>query len=265
MDIFTDDRLPDSYAICLIGHGSRDPEGTQEFMTLSQKLRERKFCKIVESGFLEFSKPTAAEALSACQRNGVNNIILLPSILFSGEHTQRDVPRTVGEVFQNHPETNLFFAKPLATQSKVFEACQKRIEEEEKNSSKSFSRPKTLLMTIGHGSRDPAFNSEVEKNLSQLGEKMGFGKTITCFAGSSQHYLERMQEKFSPKGFRRIILLPFFLFSGVWVKRVHTLTETFQSKYPDTEILKIPCLSHHALIIDALIQRARESVSKKST
>lgn len=265
MDIFTDDRLPDSYAICLIGHGSRDPDGVQEFLTLSQKLCERKFCHIVESGFLEFANPDITEGLSACLRNGVKNIILLPGILFSGKHTQRDVPHTADEVFRNHPEINLIYAEPLATQAKVIEACQKRIEEEEKNSPKSFSRSETLLMTIGHGSRDTDFNSEVEKTLSQLGDEMGFGKTLTGFAGSSQHYMEDMQEKFTPHGFRRVILFPFFLFSGVWIKRVHALADTLQGKYLDTEFLKASCLSHHALIIDALIQRARESVSNKST
>ena len=116
MDIFTDDRLPDSYAICLIGHGSRDPEGVQDFLTLSKKLRERKFCHIVEFGFLEFENPDITEALSACQRNGVKNIIILPGILFSGKHTQRDVPHTASAVFRNHPEINLIFAEPLATQ-----------------------------------------------------------------------------------------------------------------------------------------------------
>ncbi len=265
MDIFTGDRLPSSYAICLIGHGSRDPEGARQFLTLSQKFRERNFCQIVESGFLEFANPDITNALSACHRNGVKNIIILPGILFSGEHTRRDVPHTVNEVFRNRPEINLIFAKPLATQPKVIEACQKRIEEEEKSSTEPFSRSETLLMTIGHGSQDSGFNSEVEKILSQLGEKMGFGKTLPCFAGTSQHYLEDMQEKFTPQGFRRVILLPFFLFTGVWVKRVHALSDTFQSKYPDTEILKTPCLSHHALIIDALIQRVRESISNKLT
>jgi precorrin-8X/cobalt-precorrin-8 methylmutase len=265
MDIFTDDRLPDSYAICLIGHGSRDPEGVQDFLTLSQKLRERKFCRIVESGFLEFENPDITEALSSCQRNGVKNIIILPSILFSGKHTQRDVPHTADAVFRNHPKINLIFAESLATQPKVIEASQKRIEEEEKNSPKSFSRSETLLMTIGHGSRDARFNSEVEKTLFQLGDNMGFGKTLTGFAGSSQNHIEEMREKFKSQRFRRVILLPFFLFSGFWVKRVHALADSLQSKYPNTEILKTSCLRHHALIIDALIQRVRESVSNKST
>ncbi|MZH02699.1 MAG: sirohydrochlorin chelatase [Nitrospinae bacterium] len=265
MDIFTVDKLPSSYAICLVGHGSRDTEGAQEFLTLSQKLQERKFCSIVEPGFLEFAKPTAADALSACQRNSVKNIIILPCILFSGEHTKKDIPHIVGQVFQNYPENNLIFAEPLATQPKVIEACQKRIEEEEKNSLKSISRINTMFITIGHGTRDKDYNSKVEKVLALLGEKMGFGKTLVHFAGTPQQYLDDIQEKFSPQEFQRVILFPFFLFSGVWRKRVHDLADTFQNRFPGIEILKTPCLSHHSLIVDALVQRARESISNKIT
>jgi sirohydrochlorin ferrochelatase len=115
-------------------------------------------------------------------------------------------------VFRNHPEINLIFAEPLVTQPKVIEASQKRIENKEKNSPKSVSRSETLLMTIGHGSRDTGFNSKVKKTLSQLGENMGFGQTLTGFAGSSKHYMENMPEKFKPQRFRRVILFPFFYF-----------------------------------------------------
>ena len=161
---------------------------------------------------MEFENPDITEALSACQRNGVKNIIILPGILFSGKHTQRDVHHAASAVFRNHPEMNLTFAEPLATQPKVIEASQKRIEEEKKNSSESFSRSETLLMTIGHGSGDTGFNSEVEKTLSQLGDNMGFSKTLTGFAGSSQYYIEGMQEKFKPQRFCRVTLFPFFCF-----------------------------------------------------
>ena len=50
-------------------------------------------------------------------------------ILFSGKHTQRDVPPAASAVFRNHPEINLIFSEPLATQPKVIEASQKRIME----------------------------------------------------------------------------------------------------------------------------------------
>lgn len=60
MNTFTTER--NSYAICLIGHGTQDSEGNQDFLILGQKLREKKTCDIIQCGFLEFAKPTAAEA-----------------------------------------------------------------------------------------------------------------------------------------------------------------------------------------------------------
>mgnify|MGYP006433979657 CR=1 FL=1 len=104
MDNFTSDRLPDSYAICLLGHGSRDPEGIEEFLILWKKLRGRKFCRITECGFLEFAKPDISEALSACRQDGIQNIIIVPGILLPGEHTHRDIPEAIRKASRNHPE-----------------------------------------------------------------------------------------------------------------------------------------------------------------
>jgi sirohydrochlorin cobaltochelatase len=261
MNVFTDDRH--SYSICLIGHGSRDSLATQEFLTLCKKLRKKILYKTIECGFLEFAKPTAVEALYACRRDGVKNIIILPGILFPGKHTQRDVPNTVDKVFQNCPNINLIFTKPLATHPILMEACRKLIEEEEKISPKFIPRSESLLMTIGHGSQNKDFNCQVEKNLYNLGEKLGFGKTLTFFAGLPQHSIGDIEKNFTPQGFRRVILFPFFLFTGVWVKRINTLSKIFQTKHVDTEFLKASCLNHNDLIVDALIQRIIESVAKK--
>ena len=253
MNSFTDDKH--SYAICLIGHGSRDPEGIEEFLTLWKKLRERKICRTTEYGFLEFAKPSVTEALSACHFDGIKHFIILPGILLPGEHSQRDIPNAVGD----HPNTH--FAEPLGTQPQVMAVCRERIEEAENLSQKSIARSKTLFMTVAHGSHD--YNSQVEKSFHLLGEKLGFGKTGIHFAGSSQDSLEESLEKLMPQEFHRVILLPFFLFSGVWVKRVHALADTFQEKYPNTEFLKASCLKHHEWIVDALVQRARESISSR--
>ena len=261
MDNFADNRLPDSYAICFIGHGSRDPEGIQEFLALWQKLRERKICRTMEYGFLEFAKPTVCEALSACNLDGIKHIIILPGILLPGEHSQRDIPNAIGKVFRDHPKINIHFAEPLGTQPQVMEVCRERIEEAENFSKNFISPPEKLLMTVVHGSPDTDCNSQVEKNFHLFGKKMGFGKTITHFAGTSQHSLEDTLEKVMPQEFHRVILLPFFLLPGVWVKRVHALADTFQEKHPDTEFLKASCLKHHEWIVDALIHQARESIS----
>ncbi len=261
MNNLTERRLPDSYAICLIGHGSRDPEGTREFLTLWKKLAERNFCRITEYGFLEFARPSATEALAACHQKGVENIISLPGILLPGKHTQNDIPEVFGKVFHNTPEINPLFPRPLGFDSKIMEACQGRIKDAEKLSSNAIPHSKTLLAILAHGSRDSRINSEAEKKLVLLGKEMGFAKTVVHFAGTSKISMEDIFENLRPQDFSRVILLPFFLFTGVWVKRVHALSDTLQRKHTKTEFLKTSCLQHHDSIVDALIQRVAEVAS----
>ncbi len=259
MDNFNDNRLSDPYALCLIGHGSRDPESVQEFLTLWQKLCERKFCPTTKYGFLEFAQPTIAEALSACRDS--ERIIILPGILLPGAHTKKDIPSVVRETLQGHPEINIIFAQPLGAGPEIMKICRERIEEAEYSSNNAVSRSETLLMTVAHGSSDSDGNSQVEKNFASLGKELGFAKSVTHFAGTSQHSLNDTLEELMPQDFHRVVLLPFFLLPGVWVKRVHTLADTFQEKHPNTEFLATSCLKHHELIIDTLIQRARESIT----
>jgi precorrin-8X/cobalt-precorrin-8 methylmutase len=263
MDSIIDYRLPDSYAICLLGHGSREQEGIQEFLILLKKLRKTKFCSITEYGFLGYSRPTIPEALSACQQDGIKNIIIMPSILLPGEHTKKDIPNAIGKVFQNRPDINIFYAEPLGTQAEIMKVCKDRIWEAENSSQKTISHSETLFITVAHGSHDINSNSQVEKNFHLLGQKLSFGKTIVHFAGLSQKPLEEKLEEFLEPQFRRIILFPFFLFTGTWVKRVHTLANIFQIKYPDTEFIRSACLKDHKLIVKTLIQQARTSISNK--
>ena len=263
MNPFVNIKLPDSYAICLVGHGSREQEGMQDFLSLWQKLKERDFCRITKYGFLELGQPTVAEGVSACLRDGIQNIIILPGFLLPGEHTQKDIPDALSKIVQSHPEICFHFAKPLGTSTEVMKVCQEHIEEAEKNLPQSIPRAQSLLLNILHGSHDAHLNSQVEKNFHGLGKKLNFAKTVTHFAGTSQHSLEDMLGKSITKNFNRVLLFPFFLFTGVWVKRVYALADTFQSQYPNIECLKVSCLKHHEGIVDALIHQAQKSIARQ--
>ena len=37
----TTDALPDDYIVCIAGHGSRNKDGIEEFLTLSSKFKKR--------------------------------------------------------------------------------------------------------------------------------------------------------------------------------------------------------------------------------
>lgn len=250
--------LPDDYAICIAGHGSRDKDGIHEFLTLSSKFREREPTRVVECGFLEFAKPTIMEAISRCNQAKIKNIVVVPGVLMAAGHAKNDMPSEVLEAAHKFPHLNIQYGRPLDMHPKVLRVCAERIEAAEKTSSKSIERSDTLLMGVGRGSNDPDANSNIAKITRMLWEGMRFGWAETSFIGVTQPLLDHALEKVIRMQFKRIIVFPLFLFTGVLVKRIYSIAEKYQQTHPEIEFIKAPYLNYHDLIVDVFMERAQE-------
>ena len=79
-------------AIFLAGHGSRDPEGTQDFLRLVDAIRVHEPARIVECGFLEFARPVIADGIDRCVGRGATTIAVLPAIAAALAMTRRPDP-----------------------------------------------------------------------------------------------------------------------------------------------------------------------------
>lgn len=250
--------LPGDLAVCLVGHGTRDKFGINEFLTLSAKFKELEPDRIIECGFLEFAKPTFDEAIEKCVQDGINNILVLPGLLMSANHAKKDIPEKINEMSQKYPSLNFKYSRPLGLHPKILKVCAKRIESAEKFSTGNISRAETLLMTVGRGSSDPDANSIVA-NVSQiLCDRMKFGKSETSYIGASQPLFTESLETSINTGFKRIIIFPYFLFTGVLVNKIFSLVDDIQKKHNEIEFLKAQYLNYDDLIIDIFREQARE-------
>lgn len=250
--------LPDDYAICIAGHGSRDKDGIREFLTLSSKFREREPERVVECGFLEFAKPTIMEAISECNQANIKNIVVLPGVLMAAGHAKNDMPSEVLEAAMKFPHLNIQYGRPLDIHPKVMKVCAERLESAEKAALKNIARTDTLLMTVGRGSNDPDANSNVAKVSRMLWEGMKFGWAETSFIGVTKPLLDEALEKAVGLQFKRIMVFPYFLFTGILVKRIYDITDRYQQLHPEVEFVKAPYLNYHDLIIDVFMERAQE-------
>jgi sirohydrochlorin cobaltochelatase len=59
-------------------------------------------------------------------------------------------------------------------------------------------------------------------------------------------------------GFRRIIVFPYFLFTGVLVKRIYAQTEEVARLFPEIEFVKALYLRDHPEVLDAFCDRVGE-------
>ncbi len=81
--------------LLLVGHGTREPAGVNEFLTVAKLVAERFPQGPVESSFLELATPTIGEGVARLAQQGVRRVVVAPVILFAAGHIRRDIPAAV--------------------------------------------------------------------------------------------------------------------------------------------------------------------------
>jgi len=87
---------------------------------------------------------------------------------------------------------------------------------------------------------------------------MGFGWAETAFSGVAQPRVDAALDRAARLGFRRIVVFPYFLFTGILVKRIYAATDEAALRHPEIEFTKAPYLRDHPLLLDAFVERVGE-------
>ena len=246
-------------AILIAGHGSRDVEGTAEFHQLVELFAHRDPSRIVECGFLEFAKPVIQEGINRCVERGANMVTVLPGMLMAAGHAKNDMPSEVHEARKRYPNIAFHYGRHLHLHANIIQLCTMKIAEVE-SSAAPIERQDTLLLVVGRGSSDPDANADVQKLARLLWEGMGFGWAAACYIGVTTPLLTEALARCHRLGFKRIIVFPFFLFTGILEKRIRRLTLEFAADHPDTAFLCADYLNAHSLLLDVFVERSEEAV-----
>ena len=171
-------KFPEDIALVVAGHGSRDPEGVAQFEGFVEVIRGRSGTRIVEHGYLEFSKPTIDEGVRKAVEAGAKRISVVPAVLLGATHAKNDMPVEVQTLQREFPECEIKYGAPMHLHPSVLQLCRLRIVEAEARSSEIVPRSDTCLVVVGRGTTDPDANSDVAKLARILEEGLGFGDVV---------------------------------------------------------------------------------------
>jgi sirohydrochlorin cobaltochelatase len=116
----------------------------------------------------------------------------------------------------------------------------------------------TMLVVVGRGASDPDANSNVTKVMRLLWEGLGFGWGETVYSGVTFPLVEPGLEHAARLGYKRIVVFPYFLFTGVLVNRIYDYTDKVAAAHPEIEFIKAPYLNDHPLVLDCFADRVEE-------
>ena len=253
--------MTDRTGIMLCGHGSRDANAVAEFESLARRVRERLPGRDVEFGFLEFALPIIRDGLDKLRARGIIDVLAVPGMLFAAGHAKNDIPSVLNTYQAQNAGMTIRYGRELAIDPKLIRAAGARIDEALAGTDESISRHDTLLMVVGRGTSDSDANSNVSKVTRLLWEGFGFGWGETSYSGVTFPLVEPGLEHAAKLGYRRIIVFPYFLFTGVLVKRIYDSTDRIALRYPNIEFVKAPYLNDHPMVVDAFLERIEEIVA----
>jgi len=240
-------------AVLLCGHGSRDPEAIEEFEIAAAALRRRLAPQDFATGYLEFAQPTIQQGLADLMARDARRILAVPGMLFAASHVKNDLPWEMNSFMAANPGIEVRLGRDLAIDPKLLAAAAERIA-----SAVPEDRQDSLLVVVGRGTNDPDANSNIAKITRMLWEGMGFGWAETAYSGVAHPRVDAALDRAARLGFRRIVVFPYFLFTGVLVKRIYAQTDDAAARFPAIEFIKAPYLRDHPRVIDAFVERVAE-------
>jgi sirohydrochlorin cobaltochelatase len=243
-------------AVLICGHGSRDPEAIGEFELLAAALRTRLSGTDFATGYLEFARPTIHDGLAALAARGARRILAVPGMLFAASHVKNDLPWEVNSFAADHPGVEVRFGRDLAIDPKLLAAAADRIAAVLPQN--GVDRSETVLVVVGRGTNDPDANSNIAKVARMLWEGMGFGWAETAFSGVAHPRVDMALTRAARLGFRRIVVFPYFLFTGILVKRIYQQSDAVARLFPEIEFVNAPYLRDHPAVLDAFCERVAE-------
>ncbi len=247
--------------IMVCGHGSRNQNAMKEFAKVAGGLKEKFPDMPVEYGYLEFCNPVISHGLDQLRAQGVTKVLAVPGMLFAAGHAKNDIPSVLNTYQAQNPGMEIIYGRELGIDLKMIRAAGERVMEAMARADREgelVPPHETLLMVVGRGASDPDANSNAAKVMRMIWEGLGFGWGETCYSGVTFPLVEPGLEHAAKLGYRRIVVFPYFLFTGVLVKRIFSYTDDVAARHKDIQFVKASYLNDHPLVIDTFVDRVNE-------
>jgi sirohydrochlorin ferrochelatase len=248
-----------SDALLIAAHGSRDPAGIDELWAFASAWQELRPDRLQGVGFLEFARPTIAEAVQSLAEQGARRIVVVPAMLMAAGHVKNDVPSELAEARLRHPGIAFHMARALDIHPALLELCELRFREAVAGKDE-VPPSQTLLLLVGRGTRDPDANANIARVSRFLWEAYQVAWAGVAYAGLTAPGVDEALGFCRRMGFARIVVQPYFLFDGVLVKRVRETAARHAALDPATEILVTEHFRMHPLLLQAFEDRAYEAL-----
>ena len=250
--------MAEKLGVMLCGHGSRDKDAVREFAVLSEHLKSRMPQYPVEYGYLEFATPIIRTGLDRLKAQGVTRVLAVPGMLFAAGHAKNDIP-SVLNTYAAANDLKIDYGKELGIDPKMMRAAADRVQEaldkagarrarSMRRCSSSWAAAPPIPMPIPTSPRSRACCGKAS---ASAGPRRPIPASPSRWSNPRLEHAARL-------GYKRIIVFPYFLFTGILVDRIYAATDAVAARHPEIEFIKAPYLNDHPQVIATFQERIEQ-------
>jgi cobalt/nickel transport system ATP-binding protein len=243
-------------ALLLIGHGSRSAAGVNEYWRFADVLRSAANGLDVGCGFIELAEPDLDTAIDALVGREVTSVGAVPLVLLGAGHMKNDGPAALERGRRRHPSVQFSYGRALGIHPLVLGIAEDRIREAVGDDDPG----ELAVVLVGRGSSDPDANADLYKVGRLLQDSRGLGFVEPAFVSLAPPSVPEALERCRRLGTTTVVVVPYFLFTGVLVDRIHAQAEAWAAEHPEVTVRHGHHLGPDARLARLVLERHREAV-----
>lgn len=246
--------------ILLCGHGTRLKDGVKAFHDFAEGFQNHLEAYEATAAFLELSEPDFDTGVQHLVEKGVTEIIALPLFLFTGIHIQKDIPCMLYKAAQKY-NVSIKMGNYMGVCEEMVSIAENLIREAAPT--EFFENPQdTTLVVAGVGSSKIQANADIAALTRLIQERFRFPFATVGFL--SKMTFPPLEEAMSNVGmlpYKNIVVLPYFFFTGIYMKRAEVAIKRALKHTPEKQIVCTDLLASQAGLYELLQKRMQEVLS----
>jgi sirohydrochlorin ferrochelatase len=241
-------------AVIIAGHGSLRRAPGAAMIRLAARVRALGAAPLVAAGFLNYSRPTLAEALARCAARGASEVVVVPYLLVPGFFARVALPRALAALRPAFPGLAIAPAECLGDHPALAELVLKRAQDAAALHSSFVARRSSLLL-MAHGSPNAAANAPIERVAERVRATGRFAAVRLAFLDLNEPAIPQALDALAELG--DVVALPYFLQLGDHVAEdLPALIAEARRRRPGSAIALAPHLGYDPLLARVIADRA---------
>ncbi|HEV2634908.1 MAG TPA: sirohydrochlorin chelatase [Actinocrinis sp.] len=248
-------------ALLIVGHGTRDEVGAEEFRRFVRRVGVRCGADAVSGGFIELSAPPLKDAVEGLVAAGHRDVAAVPLILLAAGHAKGDIPAALARERERHPGLRTRYGRPLGVHPVLLDLLRERL------AASKQPDPDAILL-VGRGTTDPDANADLYRAARLLWETSvgrGVEQVEAAFVSLAHPSVPEGLARLRTLGARRITVLPYFLFPGILPTRIGEQVRQYAAGQPDVAVEVADVIGDCDGLADLVLERYREAIGGRVT